>query len=235
MSLSGTNPANPSLQTLTILLEEVPQLVRPFHPQLTRTFVKSASDPVSLSVRNRAAAGLGELMKHQPRVDPLITELLGGVRGADKEIAPSVLLALGAVCASAGKNIGAGAKASIVELIEEAFTLSAGEAYNKAAGSVVAGLAAHDAESIRSIVDAFLAAPTPPTPLMSVCILAVFERAPDAFFALGDSVPEDIVRKVNASVGSDVGGIARPAREAREIMRGSDKWMGDADVAALLK
>jgi hypothetical protein len=57
-----------SLLTLTVLLEEVPQLVRPFHPQLTRTFVKSASDPAALSVRNRAAAGLGELMKHQVRL-----------------------------------------------------------------------------------------------------------------------------------------------------------------------
>lgn len=218
-----------------MLLEEVPQLVRPFHPQLTRTFVKSASDPASLSVRNRAATGLGELMKHQPRVDPLITELLGGVRSADSDIAPSVLLALGAVCASAGKNIGAAAKASITELVEEAFTLSAGEAYNKAAASVVAGLAATDPESIRSVVDAFLAAPTPPTALMSVCILAVVERAPDAFFELGDSVPEDIVRKVNACAASDVGAISRPAKEAREVMRGSERWMGDADAGALLK
>lgn len=48
-----------------VLLEEVPQLVKPFHPQLTRTFVKSAQDPAALSVRNKAASGLGELMKHQ--------------------------------------------------------------------------------------------------------------------------------------------------------------------------
>lgn len=57
--------ADASLTTLTVLLEEVPQLVKPFHPQLTRTFVKSASDPAAASVRTRAAAGLGELMKHQ--------------------------------------------------------------------------------------------------------------------------------------------------------------------------
>jgi hypothetical protein len=61
-----------SLSTLTVLLEEVPQLVRPFHPQLTRTFVKSASDPAALSVRNRAAAGLGELMKHQVGTSTLL-------------------------------------------------------------------------------------------------------------------------------------------------------------------
>lgn len=60
-------------------------------------------------------------MKHQPRVDPLITELVGNIRSAEKEIAPSVVCALAAVCASAGKNIGPAAKASIVDLVEEAF------------------------------------------------------------------------------------------------------------------
>lgn len=57
----------------------------------------------------------------QPRVDPLITELVGLVRTSEKDVQPSVATALGAVCASAGKNIGAPAKASIVELVEEAF------------------------------------------------------------------------------------------------------------------
>ena len=128
-----------SLLTLTVLLEEVPHLVRPFHPQLTRTFVKSASDPAAVSVRSRAATGLGELMKHQvstsslavekcpslihpqSRVDPLITELIGGVGTSDKDIAPSMVQALAAVCHTTGNNIGPAAKESIVELVEEAF------------------------------------------------------------------------------------------------------------------
>lgn len=60
-------------------------------------------------------------MKHQPRVDPLITELIGGVQTADRDIAPSVGAALAAVCSSAGHNIGPAAKASIIELVEETF------------------------------------------------------------------------------------------------------------------
>lgn len=60
-------------------------------------------------------------MKHQPRVDPVVTELMTGIRAAENEIAPSVVLALAAVCKSAGKNIGEVAKGSIVELVEEAF------------------------------------------------------------------------------------------------------------------
>jgi hypothetical protein len=60
-------------------------------------------------------------MKHQPRVDPVITELMTGIRGADNEIAPSVVLALAAVCKSAGKNVGEAARGNIIELVEEAF------------------------------------------------------------------------------------------------------------------
>ena len=140
------------LLALTILLEEVPQLVRPFHPQLTRTFVKSTSDP-SLSVRNRAAAGLGELMKHQTRVDPLITELVTGIKSSEKDVAASMVLALGAVCQSAGKNIGEAARGQIVDLVEEAFVESHGETYSGAIGKVIAGLAGTNSEYIRSITE----------------------------------------------------------------------------------
>jgi hypothetical protein len=59
------NVSHYSLSTLTVLLQSVPQLVRPFHPQLTRTMIKSVTDTSSSSVRSKAAAGLGELMKHQ--------------------------------------------------------------------------------------------------------------------------------------------------------------------------
>lgn len=109
------------LSTLTVLLQEVPSLVRPFHPQLTRTMVKSASDPSSLSVRNRAVAGLGELVKHQPRVDPLVTELVTTVRSSENDIAPSVCEALAAICKSAAKTMGEGATTAVLSLLEESF------------------------------------------------------------------------------------------------------------------
>lgn len=62
-------PPFSSLGTLTILLQRVPHLVRPFQPQLQRTFVKSLSDTASISIRNSAAEGLGVLMVSQTRVD----------------------------------------------------------------------------------------------------------------------------------------------------------------------
>ncbi|WVF72242.1 hypothetical protein IAT40_007054 [Kwoniella sp. CBS 6097] len=222
------------LLTLTVLLEEVPQLVKPFHPQLTRTFVKSAADPAAISVRNRAAAGLGALMKHQLRVDPLITELIGGVRSGDSDIAPSMAYALAAVCKSAGKNIGAAAKGQIIELVEEAFTAGAKENYNKAISQVISGLAVTDPSSIQPIIDTFLAAPTPPTALVSLMILTILEDVPEVFYEL-DCV-EDIVKKVMSSIASSDGGppVTRPARDAREILR-KGKYGDDEKVQALLR
>ena len=108
-------------------------------------------------------------MKHQTRVDPLITELIGGIRGGDKDVAASMAQALAAVCSSAGKNIGDAARASIVDLVEDAFLESPGgehspgikhtlthttvETYNVAIGKVVSGLAKTNPEHIRSITE----------------------------------------------------------------------------------
>lgn len=141
------------LSTLTVLLEEVPALVRPFHPQLTRTMVKSASDPSSLSVRNRAVAGLGELVKHQPRVDPLVTELLTAVRQSESDIAPSVCEALAAICKSATKTIGPAARSSILEFVEEKFEGKVSEPYAAGIGKILGGLALNDAEIARQVVE----------------------------------------------------------------------------------
>ncbi|ODO11508.1 hypothetical protein I350_00288 [Cryptococcus amylolentus CBS 6273] len=220
------------LSTLTVLLQEVPQLVKPFHPQLTRTFVKSAQDPTALSVRNRAAVGLGELMKHQPRVDPLITELIGGVRSGDSDIAPSMANALAAVCTSAGKNIGDAAKAAIVELVEESFEDKHHDNYNLAISRVVAGLAKTDSEAIRPIIETFITPALPPTALVSAMIVTILEESPDAFYEL-DCV-EDVVKRVMASISADNASAARPARESRDLMR-KGRFGDDAEVQALLR
>lgn len=65
------------------------------------------------------------MLTRKPRVDPLITELIGGIKAGDRDIAPSMAQALAAVCNSAGKNIGAAAKAAIIDLVEDAFLAQA--------------------------------------------------------------------------------------------------------------
>ena len=159
--------------------------------------------------------------------------MVGSVKTVEKDVSASVAQALGAVCASAAKSIGPAAKASIIDLVEEAFSENRGESYNTAMGKIVAGLAKNDPLDIRSICDDFLAAPTPPTAIVSIVILTIMEDAPEAFLEL--DIVEDVLKKVQASVGSDSSAIARPAREAREIMKSNSKWQEDKTVQAILK
>jgi hypothetical protein len=87
--------------------------------------------------------------------------------------------------------------------------------------------------SKRSDISTFLAAQTPPTPMVSVTILAILEEAPDAFYAL--QCVEPVVRKVMASVVVDQPATARPAREARELLRVTGKYEHDEEVQALVQ
>jgi hypothetical protein len=109
------------LSALKTMLERIPAFVKPFFPQLQRTFVKSAGDNSSLAVRTRAAEALGALMKHQPRVDPVITELVTGVRSGEEDVAGSLMLALAYVVRGGGGNVGAKARESCVELLFDSF------------------------------------------------------------------------------------------------------------------
>lgn len=111
------------LFALAQMLHVIPHHVKPFFPQLQRTFVKSVGDPTSIVVRTRAAEALGILMRSQSRVDPVVTELISGARNSDEEIAASFVLALSHVVRSASAYGGVGDKAreSCIELLHLAF------------------------------------------------------------------------------------------------------------------
>ena len=110
------------LSALTTMLEIIPAFLKPFFPQLQRTFVKSASDPAASNIRGRAARGLGVLMKHQPRVDPVISELVTSANSSEDEgVATSLILALAYVVFNARANVGDKARELCVELISAAF------------------------------------------------------------------------------------------------------------------
>jgi len=112
------------LSALTSMLERIPAFVKPFFPQLQRTFVKSASDPSSNTVRSRAANALGELMKHQARVDPVATELITGVKSSDDAVASSLVFALAKVVRNASQNLGDKAREACIDLISDSFKAS---------------------------------------------------------------------------------------------------------------
>ncbi|VDC02874.1 unnamed protein product [Peniophora sp. CBMAI 1063] len=215
------------LSALTTMLERIPAFVKPFYPQLQRTFIKSASDPASVVVRTKAATALGVLMRSQPRVDPVVTELATGARQNDDSIGSSLVQALAYVVRSAGNNVGPAARETAIELVAEAFRTENDETYSKSIGMLFAALTTYG-ELVQPIIDAHLVPGTDVNTLSTHCILSVLtayeeddaenKELPPVFAA---SLPA-LAKKINENLGSDRVNITRPSREAKEILRRID-------------
>ncbi|CAG8528815.1 4749_t:CDS:10 [Funneliformis caledonium] len=105
------------LHTLGLLLNKVPAHLKPFIPQLQRTFIKSLSDPSSALVRSRAALALGILISLQTRVDPLITELITGIKTSEPNVKETMLSALESVINKAGAGMNDSSKKNVIGVI----------------------------------------------------------------------------------------------------------------------
>ncbi|KAL8703325.1 MAG: hypothetical protein Q9201_003489 [Fulgogasparrea decipioides] len=106
------------LLTLNNLLEKIPTFLRPFLPQLQRTFAKSLADPSSEVLRSRAAKALGTLITLTPRIDPLVAELVTGSKTSDAGVQNAMLRALYEVVSKAGSNMSEASRSSILTLID---------------------------------------------------------------------------------------------------------------------
>ncbi|EUC57504.1 translational activator GCN1 [Rhizoctonia solani AG-3 Rhs1AP] len=224
------------LSALTTLLAVVPTFVKPFFPQLQRTFVKAVQDPASLVVRTRAAEALGVLMKNHTRGDVLATELLKEIRATmfeDEPIAASLVLALAGVVKNSGANVGSASRQAIVELIlDSAGKSESGQShqdhYNTAVGQLFASLG--DQPDVKPIIDAHILVNTPTSPLASQLLLAVAQDSPQTLVTF--KCAPSAVKKVIQSIGTDQPSVARPAREARDVFKTSAAWKDDAGVQA---
>lgn len=106
------------LLTLNNLLEKMPAALKPFLPQLQRTFARALADTTSELLRSRAAKALGTLIKFTPRVDPLIAELVTGSKTSDPGVKTAMLKALYEVISKAGANMGEASRAGVLGLID---------------------------------------------------------------------------------------------------------------------
>lgn len=106
------------LLTLNNLLEKIPTFLKPFLPQLQRTFAKSLADPSSEVLRSRAAKALGTLITLTPRIDPLIAELVTGSRTSDAGVRNAMLTALYEVVSKAGANMSEASRTAVLGLID---------------------------------------------------------------------------------------------------------------------
>ncbi|AOA64745.1 Gcn2p kinase activity positive regulator [Komagataella phaffii CBS 7435] len=108
------------LYALNVLLAKIPQFLKPFIPQLQRTFVKSLSDVSNETLRTRAALALGTLIEFQPRIDPLVSELVTNAKSAkDDGVVTAMLKALLEVVSKAGNKISTASKDLVMKLVEE--------------------------------------------------------------------------------------------------------------------
>ena len=111
------------LQTISILLKKVPLLLKPFLPQLQRTFVKSLTEQGSSKImRERAAECLGLLIPLQLRLDPLVTELIQPLRTTeDVELKPGLWDALSRLLHNIekGREISDTSKTNIAAVLTE--------------------------------------------------------------------------------------------------------------------
>ncbi|OCT54850.1 Translational activator gcn1 [Cladophialophora carrionii] len=106
------------LSTLNLLLEKIPTFLRPFLPQLQRTFTKSIADPTSDLLRTRATKALSTLITLTPRVDPLIAELVTGAKTPDSGVRNAMLKALQEVVSKVGSNMSDASRESILGLMD---------------------------------------------------------------------------------------------------------------------
>ncbi|KAH6842283.1 armadillo-type protein [Chaetomium sp. MPI-CAGE-AT-0009] len=118
VSERSTEVKSAILLTLNNLLEKMPTALKPFLPQLQRTFAKSLADTSSDLLRSRAARALGTLIKFTPRVDPLIAELVTGSKTTDAGVRTAMLKALYEVISKAGANMGESSRTAVLGLID---------------------------------------------------------------------------------------------------------------------
>ena len=114
--------------TLNNLLEMIPTFLKPFLPQLQRTFAKCLADPSSEILRSRAAKALGTLITLTPRIDPLIAELVTGSKTSDSGVQNAMLKALYEVVSNAGANMSEASRNSILGLIDGDMSTTDGKA-----------------------------------------------------------------------------------------------------------
>lgn len=140
------------LSALTNLLLKIPQFLRPFIPQLQRTFVRSLSDPSNEKLRNGAVVALGVLIEFQPRVDSLVTELVTSAKNSESQaIKNTMLKAMLQVIVKGGQNMSVASKSAIMTLVEEEIsTVSEKSAvsYARLAGSLSQVLSLEEAANI---------------------------------------------------------------------------------------
>lgn len=113
-------------------------------------------------------------------------------------------------------------------------TFLVADAYNNAIGKVVAALAVHEPSLIESIVNSYLVSDhLPATPLSSITLRSLIDQAPQALYDL-DVVDAAVAAVLRNASPSSAPNIARPGRDARDLLKEREPFASDDDVQSKL-
>ncbi|RMD42898.1 hypothetical protein DV735_g2206, partial [Chaetothyriales sp. CBS 134920] len=182
------------LFTLSQLLEKIPTFLRPFLPQLQRTFTKSMADPSSELLRSRAIKALGILITLTPRVDPLVAELVTGAKTADSGVRDAMTKGLQEVVSKVGANMSDSSRESILALMDSQHEMEK-DTHARLLGSMINVLSAEKAAPL--IKSRVLVQPSSSASILA--LNAVLRESPKVLLA---SYDEETRSAIVAAIGS---------------------------------
>lgn len=235
------------ISSLDTMVCRIPQLVRPFYPQLQRSFQKAVSEPSSATVRTRAGAALGHLMGLQLRVEPVVLELvtgieaslngatvpvIGGAPGSEVDVGDSLAHALAQVLQHVPQDkVSENTRGAVARCVSATITAAdePKETLKRGVAEVAAALLLHSRAEIGPVLDRAVLTPEPvDVQFTAYMICAALEIAPTQLHAAMER-PALIAQLVSQWT-SDAPSVARPAREAREALKRVLPWTEDPSV-----
>ncbi|EST09400.1 protein of unknown function DUF3554 [Kalmanozyma brasiliensis GHG001] len=245
------------LTSLDTMVRRIPALVRPFYPQLQRSYQKAVSDASSATVRTKAGVALGNLMALQTRVDPVIAELVQGARAGLGESGGASAVASAGLAGAAGggssdpadladsfahalahvltnapaKNIGQASRDQVLALIDATFDapITIKDAFRQGMAEVVGSLVKLDPAMATTVLQKHVVGGgAGDVALQSQSVRAALEKDAVALHELG--LADELVKAVMSWI-SQGSAISRPAKESRELVRDSSAWKAEAKAA----
>lgn len=168
-------------------------------------------------------------MALQPRIDPLVTELVNGCSHDEQDVRDAMSNALGQVIRSGGGNMTPPARSAVAGLVRATLEEPSKESFNNGIARTLAGMLLHRMSEADPLIQMLLEGKA--SPLSSVSILECLETAPSQLY---ESNPSRVTSRILKNVVNEHPGVARPAREARELLKKTQPWSEDEDVQSRL-
>ncbi|KAF9918095.1 translational activator of GCN4 [Lobosporangium transversale] len=223
------------LSTLSLLLQKVPAHLKPFLPQLQRTFIKSLTDPTSATVRVRAATALSILISLQTRVDPLVTELIAGIKASESGVKETVMSALETAVSKIGAGMSDAAKRSVISVVMEGMETGNSESMWLASAKLLGAFCKHQStDEAAYLVQTQILGENIPLSASMLAINSVLVESPQLFIETGHV--QEVANAALAAIPNPVEGSSTAAVLAIGKMLINEAYQVDQElIGELLK